>query len=83
MGAALFEDGRRHVLMAVDGGRLVDYPYGCPTEEGAKFCCYTGLNIFFSIKGITMLPFDELKWVRMENPNARVRNFYSEPIWQS
>jgi len=82
MGAALFEDGRWHVLMALNGERLSDYPHGCPTEEGARLCCYIGLDMFLSIKGTKLPPFEELIWSTVEDPQNWVSQFYRKPVWQ-
>ena len=82
MGAALFDDGRWHSLIAVNDERLSDYPYGCTTEESARLCCYTGLHIFLSIKGITLPPLEELAWDAATDADKWIEAFYRLPVWQ-
>jgi hypothetical protein len=83
MGAALFEDDDRwHALMAVDGRRLSDYPYGCLTEESARRWCYTGIDLLLSIGSVSFPPFQELAWRPVEDINAWIGSFYSKPVWQ-
>jgi hypothetical protein len=82
MGAALFDDNRWHVLMEVDRERLADYRHGCPTEDYAKHCCYVGIDMFLSLRGVNLPLFEELVWTTVEDTKVWIDNFCSKPVWK-
>jgi hypothetical protein len=86
LGVALFEDDLWHALMGVDGFRLSDFPLGAPTEDGAKYACCLGLDIYFSlIKGTHLPPFDQIEWQRHAKAAEAAqwaRDFYARPVWE-
>jgi hypothetical protein len=83
LGVALFGDDLWHALMGVDDFRLSDYPFGAPTEDGAKYACCVGIDIYFSLdKGIHLPPFDQIAWQRHPKAPQWVRDFYAKPVWE-
>jgi hypothetical protein len=68
--------------MAIDGRRLSDYPYGCLTEETARRCCHTGIDLLLSVGCRSFPPFEELAWKTVADVRAWIESFYAKPLWR-